>query len=69
MVVPDGFRAVNTLRARRQIRLSNAQDWADFKQHWPMEVFDFFVQIVGGFLFGVALALSAFVYALSRVST
>jgi len=58
---------MSALRTRRQLRLLNAQHWADFKQHWPMEVFDLFCQIVGGFLFGVALGLATLIYALSQV--
>lgn len=57
------------LRTRRQIRLVNAQYWADFKQHWPMELLQLLLDTGSGFLAGVALALSLFVYLLLQVSS
>lgn len=52
------------LRLRRQLRVSNAQSWSDFKLHWPMEVLHLLRDIGGGFLFGFAFALALFLYLL-----
>jgi len=53
-----------TLRTRRQLRLINAQSWADFKQHWPMEVLHFLMDIGWGVLLGVSFGLAVVIYVL-----
>lgn len=55
------------LRTRRQLVLLNAQDWADFRKHWPMRLLDFVGEFGFGLLLGAALGFSVIVYAFSRV--
>lgn len=55
------------LRTRRQLALLNAQDWRDFKAHWPMRVYELVMEFAGGTLLGVVLGLSLFLYALEQL--
>lgn len=57
------------LRTRRQLALLNAQEWADFKKHWPMELLQLVNHTISGFLLGFALALALFVYGLQRFAS
>lgn len=57
---------MKTLITREQLRDLNAQSWEDFKCHWPMELFRLFVDICGGFAFGLCLCLALFLYALEN---
>lgn len=52
------------LVTRRRLAELNAQDWADFRAHWPMRVLDLIGELGGGFLFGVCLGLAAVLWAL-----
>lgn len=47
------------LKTREQLRELNAQDWADFKAHWPMRVTELALDVGAGTLLGVLLGLSA----------
>lgn len=47
------------LRTREQLRELNAQDWQDFKAHWPMRAIELCLDIGAGTLLGVLLGLSA----------
>lgn len=62
-----GFLVKLPLRTRRQLAVLNAQDWADFKLHWPMRVASFFYELVGGFAFGLALALAAWLWLIDQL--
>lgn len=52
------------LRTREQLRELNAQDWADFKSHWPMRVIELVLDIGAGTLLGVLLGLALLLAAL-----
>lgn len=47
-----------------QLRALNAQEWQDFKKHWPMVILKLLIDAGGGFLFGVAFCLAIFIHAL-----
>lgn len=53
-----------SLRTRRQLKLLNAQAWADFKRYWPMHLLDFLNEFGWGVLLGVLLGLAVVIYAL-----
>lgn len=53
-------------RRRRELRILNAEAWADFKEHWPADVLWVLRDCGGGFLFGVALGLAAVVQVVIR---
>lgn len=52
------------LKTREQLRELNAQQWEDFKAHWPMELLDLLRDLGAGTLLGVLLGLSCVLYAL-----
>lgn len=52
------------LKTREQLRELNAQDWSDFKAHWPMRLVDFLTDLGAGTLLGLILGLSVVLYAL-----
>lgn len=56
------------LKTREELRELNAQSWEDFKAHWPMEVLDVLIALGAGTLLGVALGLSAVLYALQQLT-
>jgi hypothetical protein len=59
--------SIEQLKTVERVKALNAQHWADFKKHWPMEVLALLRDIGFGFLAGVALSLSLFVYLLDAV--
>lgn len=56
-----------TLKTREQLRELNAQDWADFKAHWPMRLWELLMDFGAGTLLGVLLGLSMLLYVLERI--
>lgn len=56
------------LKTREQLRDLNAQQWADFKAHWPMHFVEIFKDLFLGTLLGAALGLSLSLYALQQVT-
>lgn len=52
------------LVTRERLRELNAQQWQDFKAHWPMHVYDLLVDFGGATGLGVLLGLSLVLYAL-----
>lgn len=44
-----------------------ADQWDDFRKHWPRHVLELLLDIGAGTLLGVALGLSALIYALHRL--
>jgi len=52
------------LKTREQLRELNAQDWSDFKAHWPMRLVDLLIDFCAGTLLGLLLGLSVVLYAL-----
>ncbi|NPC57016.1 hypothetical protein [Caenimonas soli] len=59
---------MRTLRTRRELALLNAQARSDFKAHWPMRVYDLFMDLAGGTLLGLALGLAALLSVLVRAA-
>lgn len=55
------------LKTREQLRDLNAQQWADFKAHWPMEVLGLVRDLGVGTLLGMLLGLSLVLWSLSLV--
>lgn len=56
------------LKTREQLRELNAQEWADFKAHWPMHLLALLVDLGGGMLLGVLLGLSCLLYVVERLA-
>lgn len=56
-----------TLKTREQLRELNAQDWADFKAHWPMRLWELLMDFGAGTLLGVLLGLSMLLYVLETL--
>ena len=56
-----------TLKTSEQLRELNAQDWADFKVHWPMRLLELLMDFGAGTLLGVLLGLSMLLYVLERI--
>jgi len=52
----------------QQLKELNAQDWADFKAHWPMRVMDAFKEVCGGFVVGVFSGLLAVMWAIKFIA-
>jgi len=52
------------LKTREQLRELNAQQWADFKRHWPMEVFRLLADMGVGLLLGMLLGLALLLFVL-----
>lgn len=52
------------LKTREQLRDLNAQDWLDFRAHWPMRLLELLVDVGAGTLLGLLLGLSVVLYAL-----
>lgn len=56
------------LKTREQLRELNAQDWQDFRAHWPMRLFQLLVDVGAGTLLGLLLGLSLVLYVLRSVA-
>lgn len=57
-----------TLRTRRELAVLNAQDWADFKAHWPMHLVELLARFAVATLLGLAFGLSLALWALERLA-
>lgn len=49
-------------KSRTALRELNAQDWQDFKAHWPMRVLDVAADFGCGTVLGVLFGLAVFIY-------
>lgn len=54
------------LKTREQLRELNAQQWADFRAHWPLRLWDLLMDIGAGTLLGLLLGLSVLLYVIQR---
>lgn len=55
------------LKTVEHLRKLNEQEWADFKAHWPMRLWELLMDFGAGTLLGVLLGLSMLLYVLERV--
>ncbi len=51
-----------------RLRELNAQDWQDFKAHWPMRLTDLLLDFGAGTLLGTALGLALVLYAVQALA-
>ncbi len=56
------------LKTREQLRDLNAQQWADFKAHWPMHLVEFLNDFGAGTILGLLLGLACVLHVLAEVS-
>lgn len=63
----DDYTIWRRLKTREQLCELNAQEWADFKVHWPMHVLGLAKDFGAGTLLGVLLGFSMLLYVLERL--
>lgn len=51
-----------------ELRELNAQEWQDFKAHWPMRVLDLAIDLGAGTVLGVALGLAALIATMEHLA-
>lgn len=56
------------LKTREQLRELNAQQWADFKAHWPMEVLCFLRDFGFSAALGASLGFASAIYYLQAAA-
>lgn len=54
------------LKTREQLRELNAQDWQDFRAHWPMRFWELLMDVGAGTLLGLLLGISSVLYVMER---